>query len=1049
MKKVILSAIFAVYAFCTSVASIEVNGIYYTISGTTATVTSNPSKYTGEVVIPETITYNDVTYDVTAIGDTAFYLCDELTAIILPTNLKTIGYSAFRGCSSLTGDLVIPNSVTIIGNSAFQGCGFSGTLTLSESLRMIRSYAFQNCSGFTGDLVIPENVTSIGTGIFEGCSGFDGSLFFLGNKLTSISMFAFADCSGLTGDLIIPSRVTSIEFGAFRNCKGFTGSLTLSENLTEIQNTAFNGCSGFTGKLTIPSGVTSMGNYAFSNCSGFTGDVVIPAGVTTLGIETFTNCKGLSKMYVLPTTPPWAHSNAFRGITYTTKLIVPCGTVDAYKAATGWNTFTYIRDYEYVVTLKTASAAQGTAALITRPCEADGYATFQGVGTEGYEFDHWNDGSIENPRTEEITEDITYTASFRPLKPIIDWGAYQTQTMENSVQGVTVYLRDFQAVSARVIGMDATDVRITTAVQQNADGTQTILLTDEQLTALAGEKIAMQFYGADNNALDGYSNRRVPIIVATNQDMSTLQAADPTKPLSECDIVVKAGATLTCASDTTVRNLLVDAGAKLLVTNDATLTISQVLSARSEIDVQPQLQTEGNASIVYPKFQFIKRIPQDRYYFFSLPFNCSNTNVTFLDTDATVYDTNWHFLYYDGAGFAQNPSNTSYWCVDETKTITPQQGYAIAVATGEGVTDNKNRDIIFETTATLDFSQNTSRSVAVAENPIQASNTHPDRELFKGWNFIMNPYTSDFNANNGTLIVPGADIAYVTMPDPGQDKTYTQYAFGDISHANLTPFFGFYVQTQETGNVIFTPDGVTSPAQEAPRKIQCTQSRAYDEPLFIGVKLSNGEKSDETSLVVSNKYTEAYEIGSDLQKMLGYADKPQVYTYNGTTKYAFKSINEQVATQTHPLGVYLPVQGDYTFSLKDSYDYSRVTALYLYDYEAEQCVDLMQTDYAFTSGALNSEKRFALSPRLAPSITTSLLSEANSIFTVLQDAPLHLCINGIAQGSTVRIINMQGQVVNQWIATDSIIACTVPQCGLYIVEVTATAGVQLKKVTIQ
>ena len=66
--------------------------------------------YSGNVNIPESVTYSGQTYSVTSIGDGAFSGCSSLTSIIIPNSVTSIGGYAFNGCSSLTS-ITIPNSV--------------------------------------------------------------------------------------------------------------------------------------------------------------------------------------------------------------------------------------------------------------------------------------------------------------------------------------------------------------------------------------------------------------------------------------------------------------------------------------------------------------------------------------------------------------------------------------------------------------------------------------------------------------------------------------------------------------------------------------------------------------------------------------------------------------------------------------------------------------------------------------------------------------------------------------------------------------------------
>ena len=71
---------------------VEINGIWYNLiaKARVAEVTSGTTKYTGDVVIPATIKYKDVTYSVTGIGSTAFRDCSGLTSVTIPNSVTNL-----------------------------------------------------------------------------------------------------------------------------------------------------------------------------------------------------------------------------------------------------------------------------------------------------------------------------------------------------------------------------------------------------------------------------------------------------------------------------------------------------------------------------------------------------------------------------------------------------------------------------------------------------------------------------------------------------------------------------------------------------------------------------------------------------------------------------------------------------------------------------------------------------------------------------------------------------------------------------------------------
>ena len=102
MKKILFCVILLLLPLMASAGAIKINGIYYNLSSSSpykAEVTSNTSDmYTGDITIPSTVNYGGKTYDVTSIGESAFWYCESLTSIDIPNSVKSIGNNAFVNC---------------------------------------------------------------------------------------------------------------------------------------------------------------------------------------------------------------------------------------------------------------------------------------------------------------------------------------------------------------------------------------------------------------------------------------------------------------------------------------------------------------------------------------------------------------------------------------------------------------------------------------------------------------------------------------------------------------------------------------------------------------------------------------------------------------------------------------------------------------------------------------------------------------------------------------------------------------------------------------
>ena len=228
---ILLMSIVSTKAMAYDIAVENADGvtIYYNYinDGEELVVTKNPDKYTGDVVIPESVTYEDTDYSVTSIGKSAFDYCSGLTSVTIPNSVTSIGDWAFDCCSGLTS-VTIPNSVTSIGYGAFFYCSGLTSVNISDVAAwcnimfadsganplLYAHHLYLNGEEIK-DLVIPNSVTRVRYYAFNHCFGLTSVT--IPNSVSSIGDYAFFDCSGLTS-VTIPNSVTSIGKSAFFLC---------------------------------------------------------------------------------------------------------------------------------------------------------------------------------------------------------------------------------------------------------------------------------------------------------------------------------------------------------------------------------------------------------------------------------------------------------------------------------------------------------------------------------------------------------------------------------------------------------------------------------------------------------------------------------------------------------------------------------------------------------------------------------------------------------------------------------------------------------------
>lgn len=306
-------------------------------------VSAKTTNLKGDVVIPDS--YKDLS--VVRIDKNGFRNCYDMTSVLIPHTIKTVGANAFTNCIKLNTvyynsnyattaespyieltspwynagselNVVFGNTVTTVSPYCFFAANHLKSVTLSPSTTTIGvhafdksslesitvehatkvdEYAFKDCKNLN-NLVLPESLIEIGISAFQGCSALES--INIPKTVTKINNLAFADCTKLATINYNASAATSVSYSnttsAWLNVGKDTEGVTviLSDDVTVLPSSAFSYFENLH-HIVMNQTLTEIGQNAFYNCINLE-EITIPASVTTLGGNAFYNCYKLAQI---------------------------------------------------------------------------------------------------------------------------------------------------------------------------------------------------------------------------------------------------------------------------------------------------------------------------------------------------------------------------------------------------------------------------------------------------------------------------------------------------------------------------------------------------------------------------------------------------------------------------------------------------------------------------------------------------------------------------------------------------------------------------------
>ena len=532
------------------------------------------------------------------------------------------------------------------------------------------------------------------------------------------------------------------------------------------------------------------------------------------------------------------------------------------------------------------------------------------------------------------------------------------------------------------------------------------------------------------------------------------------KYLPKYDLVLLPNSQFTVTLNTNLHTLSVYEDAELIVSDGETLTVDTLYVRSEGTEHHPSIMFGGSSASIVVNSGIIyhdRRIDDRSYYPFGIPYDADLSQLKYaglIANNATpVQNSNYWVKYYDGAARAVDVNEgrelkSTYWKKLMTSTVSGGAGYSIGIADNT-VGNHIKRTLRFRMTPIAEWNTyedgTNDRAITISPSEVRASTM----KHHSGWNFISNPYlhtyypgnvdassgllTGHFEQENGRWVVAQDEtqaIPYLTFFDASGRDYYQSSCISSY----IRPFTAVFVQVEENDMLLFQNPLAAEEAAPAPRRNAPGQKQPITR---TGLIITNGaESSDETGLVISNRYTTEYEVGADLAKMANNYNL-HIYTLNGSQKLAFNALDTYNASLPIPVGIIAPQTGSYTFRF-DEKQYSRdaIEGLWLTDYEMHETVNLLDNDYTCLINAGVNESRFAINAIVATEnpVTTDMQSVENNGLYLRTDDDGNVIVYSNDLMTDVNMYDMAGRWLGTWTPNSYQCVLNVPQ-GVYALTV--------------
>ena len=578
-------------------------------------------------------------------------------------------------------------------------------------------------------------------------------------------------------------------------------------------------------------------------------------------------------------------------------------------------------------------------------------------------------------------------------------------TSTNATSGGNITSDGGAAVTARGVCW-STAQNPTISDNKTSDGTGTGSFSSSLTGLSAGTIYYVRAY-ASNSVGTNYGTQ-----ISFTYTTADKKLTDLDQPVIS-DIVVADGNKFTSdASGHTIHSLTIQPGGK----SDLTNTLAVIGDVHLKADKTSSFSLNiGQGLTVSGAVKYLKTLDDSKWYFMSFPCKVRLSDIKKSDGSSLgTLGTDWFVKWYDGSARIVNLATQTSWktITDANTQLNAYQGYIFGFKDGTGTIEISipldNALVVSETEQSIPV-------VAHGSGMSIASN-------HKGWNLIGQPYLSKLK---------GSSVGFNFLTFSDGISTYSQQMNSSVS--SIDPFAAFFVQASTTESVAFTLSG---------RQLSKTMIEQNNSDVLT-LNFSNATMTDNTTLILDDSQSPAYQIGQDLEKWIGTGtDKPQVYTMLNGINFVYNALPMSYI-QNLPIGFYTKTAGSCTISV-DASQAKGLNQLLLTDNATSTVTDLLLSSYTFTATAGTNTSRFVLN---APKLTTdnqALNADGNAPWISTQNGKI--VINNLNERTIVRVFDAIGRQFYHNITSNNQLEIILAADGIYSIQIQSGNNTICKKI---